>query len=138
MVYRPSTLVQSTELYLINNFAASVTKGGHNVRLATPLFQISVALLLSSWLPSLAHADEMWAVVAKKSHFGHGLNTLVIKRPRGLQIHESDATNADAGTRFLVISGGNVYLGVDEQTRYQQEPSSKLDLRAGQVKSLFR
>lgn len=78
--------------------------------------QTSIALLFASWLPSSAQADEIWTVVAKKTHLGPGFNTLVIQRPGGLQVDASDKTTADVGSKFLVISGGNVYLAVDEQT----------------------
>lgn len=77
--------------------------------------QTSIAILLALWVPSFAHADEIWTVVAKKSHFGPGLNTLVIKRAGGPLVYESGKTTSGAGSGFLVISGGNVYLAVDEQ-----------------------
>lgn len=79
------------------------------------LIQTTIALLLVSWLPVSAHADEIWTVVVKKTHFGPGLNTLVLKPRSGTPAYKSATVSFDAGSRFLVISRGNVYLAVDEQ-----------------------
>jgi hypothetical protein len=68
------------------------------------------------WLAPPAHADEMWTVVAKDSHFGPGVNTLVIKHRVVSSVDLGEPTMPATDRRFLLISGGSIYLAVDEQS----------------------
>lgn len=70
------------------------------------------ALLAAVTLP--AHADEIWSINYAKSHFGPGANALVLERggkiPAG-----PNSTALSASGSFLVISGGKIYMAVDEE-----------------------
>lgn len=77
--------------------------------------QTAAALFLISGLPVSAHADEVWSIVKKDSHFGLGVNTLVLKRTKEIP-GDHGTTPAGKESRFLVISHGAIYLAVNDQT----------------------
>lgn len=73
-----------------------------------------------------AHADEIWNINYAKSHFGPAANTLVLER--GKLANPGDTTEAkSASASFLVISGGKVYMAVDEQALASGSPIRAVD-----------
>jgi len=85
-------------------------------RVSHPLKAIALTVLLGSVLPVAAQADQMWKVVPEKSHFGPGINTLVIERSTAKPAGGEAKTASDLiPAMFLVISKSKVYLAIDEE-----------------------
>jgi hypothetical protein len=101
-------------------------------------FHTAAALLLTAWFPLPADADEIWTIVAKESHFGPGVNTLVLKRRNRTAVEQAEIANAATSGRFLVISKGSVYLAVDEQSSSPQSAITTTDTARWPHKKLIQ
>jgi len=77
--------------------------------------RLALAVLLSATLALPAHAAEIWKVNFAKSKFSSGSNTLVLERDSGRTTAQGiDAKGTAAGSSFLVISNGKLYMATDE------------------------
>lgn len=75
------------------------------------------AAIILSWLFSVpAHADELYSVVSKAFHFDRRESSLVITLQSPLSVARNARDVSRLSGRFLVISGSNIYVAVDEQT----------------------
>jgi len=83
---------------------------------------IAIAALLGAAVTAPAHADEFWTINYERSHFGPGTNVLVLDRSNA----QTAATKTASGS-FLVISGGKLYMAVDEAALASPPGARKVD-----------
>lgn len=85
---------------------------------------IAFAALLSAAIAAPAHADEIWTINYAKSHFSAGANTLVLQRASS---GGNTTASASASGGFLVISGGKIFMAVDEEALASNPAVRKVD-----------
>jgi hypothetical protein len=85
---------------------------------------IGIAALMGATMALPAHADEIWKINYARSHFGPSANTLVLQR-----VNSGGNTSLGVSARgsFLVISGGKIYMAVDEQALASDPAVRKVD-----------